>query len=148
MVAGAAMLGGSVLGGVVAQATSLGVPFLLRVGVLMVMFVVAWRLMRDIGFTPQSASHPLRATREVLSASITYGMRNRSVWYVMLAAPFATGVGIYAFYAMQPLLLELYGDPKAYTIAGSRCGAVRGRRSPAAMQRRKSAACSGSGPPP
>ena len=34
MVGGAAMLGGSVLGGVIAQATSLGVPFLLRVGVL------------------------------------------------------------------------------------------------------------------
>ena len=33
MVSGAAMLGGSVLGGVIAQATSLGVPFLLRVGV-------------------------------------------------------------------------------------------------------------------
>ena len=126
MVAGAAMLGGSVLGGVIAQATSLGVPFLLRVGVLMVMFVVAWRLMRDIGFTPHPASHPLRATREVLSASITYGMRNRPVWYVMLAAPFATGVGIYAFYAMQPLLLELYGDPKAYTIAGLAAALVAG----------------------
>ena len=69
MVAGAAMLGGSVLGGGIAQETSLAVPFLLRVGVLMVMFVVAWRLMRDIGFTPESASHPLRATREVPSAS-------------------------------------------------------------------------------
>ena len=126
MVAGAAMLGGSVLGGVIAQATSLGVPFLLRVGVLMVMFVVAWRLMRDIGFTPEPASHPLRATREVLSASVTYGMRNRPVWYVMLAAPFATGVGIYAFYAMQPLLLELYGDPKAYTVAGLAAALVAG----------------------
>ena len=126
MVAGAAMLGGSVLGGVIAQATSLGVPFLLRVGVLLAMFVVAWRLMRDIGFTPEPASHPLRATREVLSASVTYGIRNRPVWYVMLAAPFATGVGIYAFYAMQPLLLELYGDPTAYSIAGLAAALVAG----------------------
>ena len=39
--AGAAMLGGSVAGGVIAQATNLGVPFLMRVGVLLVMFVVA-----------------------------------------------------------------------------------------------------------
>ena len=52
MVGGVAMLGGSVAGGVIAQATSLGVPFLLRVGVLLVMFVVAWRLMHDLGFTP------------------------------------------------------------------------------------------------
>ena len=28
------------------------------------------------------------------------------------------GVGIYAFYALQPYLLELYGDPEAYQIAG------------------------------
>ena len=42
MVGGAAMLGGSVAGGVIAQATSLGVPFLLRVGVLLVMFGVAF----------------------------------------------------------------------------------------------------------
>ena len=52
MISGTAMLGGSVAGGVIAQATSLGVPFLLRVGVLLVMFVVAWRLMHDLGFTP------------------------------------------------------------------------------------------------
>jgi MFS family permease len=28
------------------------------------------------------------------------------------------GVGIYAFYALQPYLLELYGDPEAYQVAG------------------------------
>ena len=27
-------------------------------------------------------------------------------------------MGIYAFYALQPYLLELYGDPEAYQIAG------------------------------
>ena len=52
MIGGVAMLGGSVAGGVIAQATSLGVPFLLRVGVLLAMFVVACRLMHDLGFTP------------------------------------------------------------------------------------------------
>ena len=36
----------------------------------------------------------------------------------MLAAPFSAGVGFYAFYAMQPYLLELYGDPTAYGVAG------------------------------
>jgi MFS family permease len=30
----------------------------------------------------------------------------------------ASGVGIYAFYALQPYLLELYGDTSAYSIAG------------------------------
>src|SRR5918999_4705686 len=49
MVGGAAMLGGSLAGGVIAQATSLGVPFLLRVGVLLVTFAFAYRLMHDLG---------------------------------------------------------------------------------------------------
>src|SRR5437762_14138246 len=49
MIGGVAMLGGSVAGGAIAQATSLGVPFLLRVGVLLAMFVVAYRLMHDVG---------------------------------------------------------------------------------------------------
>ena len=36
----------------------------------------------------------------------------------MLASPFTAGVGVYSFYALQPYLLELYGDPEAYGIAG------------------------------
>jgi MFS family permease len=36
----------------------------------------------------------------------------------MLSAPWTGGVGIYVFYALQPYLLELWGDPEAYGIAG------------------------------
>jgi MFS family permease len=36
----------------------------------------------------------------------------------MLVAPFQAGVGIYAFYAMQPYLLELYGRRGSYAVAG------------------------------
>ena len=32
-------------------------------------------------------------------------------------APFSAGAGFFAFYAMQPYLLELYGRPGAYAIA-------------------------------
>ena len=126
MVSGAAMLSGSVAGGVIAQATSLGVPFLMRVGVLLAMFAVAYRLMHDLGFTPEPASHPLRATRDVFSASLEHGLRNPPVRWVMLAAPFTSGVGFYAFYAMQPYLLELWGDSKAYSIAGLAAAIVAG----------------------
>lgn len=118
MVSGGAMLGGSVAGGAIAQATSLGVPFLIRVGVLAAMFAVAHRLMHDIGFTPPGSKSVLRSTREVLDASLTYGLRNPPVRWVMLAAPFASGVGIYTFYALQPYLLGLYGNARAYTVAG------------------------------
>jgi MFS family permease len=44
----------------------------------------------------------------------------------MLASPFTAGVGIYAFYAFQPYLLELYGDPNAYGIAGLAAAIVAG----------------------
>jgi MFS family permease len=118
MISGAAMLSGSVAGGVIAQATTLGVPFLLRVGVLAAMFVVAYRLMHDLGFTPEPASSPLRATRDVLGASLEHGLRNPPVRWIMLAAPFTSGVGFYTFYALQPYLLELWGDSEAYSIAG------------------------------
>jgi len=118
VVTGIAMFTGSVLGGVIAQATNLGVPFLLRAGVLVVMFVFASVVMKDLGFTPDRSQGPLKATRTVLAESIEHGLRKRSVRWVILSAPFASGVGIYAFYALQPYLLELYGDPTAYSIAG------------------------------
>ncbi|KQR52013.1 MFS transporter [Leifsonia sp. Leaf336] len=118
VVTGVAMFVGSVLGGVIAQATNLGVPFLLRAAVLVLMFVFAFVAMRDLGFTPDKSMGPLKATRNILQQSIEHGMRKRSVRYVILSAPFASGVGIYAFYALQPYLLQLYGDPTAYSIAG------------------------------
>jgi MFS family permease len=126
MIGGVAMLGGSVAGGVIAQATSLGVPFLLRVGVLLAMFAVAYRLMHDLGFTPAKTGSPLQATRAVLDASLEHGLGNPPVRWVMLAAPFASGVGFYTFYALQPFLLELYGDPDAYAVAGLAAAIVAG----------------------
>ncbi|WP_306906788.1 MFS transporter [Arthrobacter pascens] len=126
MVWGIAMLTGSVAGGVIAQATNLGVPFLLRVGVLLAMFAVAFWLLHDVGFTPERSTHPLRATRALLSASIENGLKNPPVRYVMLAAPFSAGVEIYVFYALQPYLLELFGDPRAYSIAGVAAAVVAG----------------------
>jgi MFS family permease len=118
MVTGAAMLGGSVAGGFIAQQTSLGVPFVLRGVILSVMFVVAFRLMHDIGFSPEKGGRPLAEMRKVASASIEYGWRVPAVKWLMVEALFTGGVGIYAFYALQPYLLELYGDPQAYQIAG------------------------------
>jgi MFS family permease len=118
VVTGIAMFTGSVLGGVLAQATNLGVPFLVRAGVLVVMFVYAFLVMKDLGFVPDHSQGPLKATRTVLTESIDHGLKRRSVRYMILSAPFASGVGIYAFYALQPYLLEIYGDPTAYSIAG------------------------------
>jgi MFS family permease len=117
-VSGAAMLVGSVAGGVVAQATDLGVPYLLRAGLLGLTLIVAWRAMHDIGFSPRRGASPVAEIRNVVRGSIDAGWRNPPVRALMLAAPFTTGVAFFAFYASQPYLLQLYGDPEAYSVAG------------------------------
>ncbi len=118
IVTGIAMLTGSVAGGFVAQQTSLGVPFVLRGLILIVMFGVAFRLMHDVGFTPEKGGRTLAEMRKVASNSIEYGWRVPAAKWLMVEALFTGGVGIYAFYALQPYLLELYGDPEAYQVAG------------------------------
>ena len=126
IVGGVAMLSGSVLGGLVAQWTNLGVPYLLRGLALLVTFVVAFLYMRDWGFVPKPGKHPVREMGQVVRGSVRYGLGNRPVRWMMLAAPFTFGVGIYAFYAMQPYLLELYGDEQAYSIAGLAAAIIAG----------------------
>jgi len=123
---GGAMLVGSVAGGIVAQITSLGVPYVIRAALLGLTLLIAWRFMRDLGFEPQRDLSPLRAVRNVVRGSIDGGFRNPPVRWLMLAAPFTAGVGIYVFYASQPYLLQLYGDPTAYTVAGLAAALVAG----------------------
>lgn len=118
VVSGVAMLTGSVAGGFIAQQASLGVPFVVRSAILLVMFAVAFRLMRDVGFTPERGGRPVAEMRRILTASVDYGLRVPAVRWLMLENLFVGGVGIYAFYALQPYLLELYGDPEAYQVAG------------------------------
>jgi MFS family permease len=126
IVTGAAMLSGSVAGGFLAQQMSLGVPFVLRAAILIAMFAVAFRLMHDVGFTPEKGGRPLAEMRKIASASIDYGWRVPAVKWLMVEALFTGGVGIYGFYALQPYLLELYGDPEAYQIAGLAAAIVAG----------------------
>jgi MFS family permease len=126
IVTGAAMLAGSVGGGVIAQLTSIGVPFVLRAALLLVMFAVAFRLMHDVGFTPANRGRPLAGMQGVASASVEHGWRVPAVKWLMLESLFTGGVGIYGFYALQPYLLELYGDPQAYHVAGLSAAIVAG----------------------
>jgi len=118
VVGGAAMLIGSVAGGLFAQALGLGAPFVLRAGILLVMFAVAFALMRDVGFAPRGTGRPLAEMRLVAASSLEHGWRVPAVKWLMVEAAVAGGVGIYVFYALQPYLLELHGDPRAYQVAG------------------------------
>jgi MFS family permease len=118
IVSGVAMLGGSVAGGFIAEQTSIVLPFVLRGLILVLMFVAAFRLMHDLGFTPTKGGRVTTEVRSVASASIEYGWRVPAVKWLMVESLAVGGVGIYAFYALQPYLLELWGDPGAYQIAG------------------------------
>jgi MFS family permease len=125
-VAGAAMLIGSVSGGLIAQATDLGVPYVVRAAMLGVTLLVAFRFMHDLGWAPKREANPVAEIRKVVRGAVDGGFRNPPVRWLMLAAPFSFGVGIYAFYAAQPYLLELYGDPNAYGIAGLAAAVIAG----------------------
>jgi MFS family permease len=126
IVEGAAMLVGSVAGGVIAQATNLGVPYMIRASILVLSFVCAFVLMRDEGFTPNLGKRPIDEVRSVLRNSIAHGFGNPPVRWIMLETVFTGGVMAYAFYAMQPYLLELYGNPHAYSVAGLAAAIVAG----------------------
>jgi MFS family permease len=98
----------------------------IRAAMLGVTMVVAIRFMGDLGFKPERGLSPTTAVRNVIRGSIDGGFRNPPVRWLMLAAPFSLGAGIFVFYAAQPYLLQLYGDKTAYGVAGLAAAIVAG----------------------
>ncbi|MEV4517743.1 MFS transporter [Dactylosporangium sp. NPDC049525] len=115
---GIGTLAGSLGGAYVAQVTDVGVPFLIRAGLLLALTVVAWRVMHDVGFTPRRAEGPMREVRRVLTESVRHGWGRPAVRWVMLGAVFAAGVSYYVAFTMKPYLLQLAGDRHAYGLLG------------------------------
>lgn len=126
IVVGIGMLSGSVAGGVIAQYTNLGIPFVLRALILVIGFMAAYCLMFDVGFQARHEKSLFVEMKNILAATIKYGLANPPVRWIMLAAPFTAGVSIYAFYALQPYLLKLYGNQTAYSVAGLAAALVAG----------------------
>lgn len=123
---GIAMLTGTVAGGVIAQYSNLGVPYILRVAMLGLTFLIAFIFMHDKGFKPRKSASFAKEVKSVFGSSLKHGLGNPQVRWLMLSAPFAGGIGIFAFYAMQPYLLELYGGARSYSIAGIAAAIVAG----------------------
>jgi MFS family permease len=117
IVGGAAMLVGTIGGGFLGQ-INLGLPYALRSLLLLAVIGAAWAWMHDLGYEPAKGVAVGKQVRGILRSSITYGFGNPPIRMFMLAAPFASGVSIWAFYAFQPYLLELFGDPNATYLAG------------------------------
>src|SRR5438445_13674392 len=102
VVTGVAMLSGSVVGGLIAQETSLGVPFVLRGLILVAMFGIAFRLMHDVGFCPEKSGRVVTEVRKIASASVEYGLRVPAVRWLMIEPLCTVRVGVYGFAPLQP----------------------------------------------
>jgi MFS family permease len=118
MVSGAAMLVGSVGGGLLGS-VNLAWPFIVRAALLGAVFLVGLKAMHDIGFTPRTTT--IRAlpaeTKKVLQASLRFGLGARSTRLLMIVALFQGGFLMWGFYAWQPYFLELLGR-EAVWVAG------------------------------
>jgi MFS family permease len=116
-VSGAAMLVGTIGGGFLGQ-INLGVPYAARSILLLGVIGAAWLWMHDIGYEPAKGIAVGKQVKSLLRSSVRHGLGNPPIRMFMLGAPFASGVGIWIFYAFQPYLLELFGDPNATYLAG------------------------------
>ncbi len=126
VMSGVAMLTGSVAGGYLAQLTNLGMPYIARSVLLGLTLVVAFVWMKDLGFTPSASKGWVEEVKGVIRASLDNGWRKPPIRWLMLSEPFTMGVVIYAFYALQPYLLQLYGDKTAFGVAGLAAALVAG----------------------
>jgi len=114
---GVAVLVGTILGGVLGT-FSLGLPYVARSILLIAVIWAAYLWMHDLGFQPRKGGSIKAEVRSIISGSITHGIRNPPIRLFMFGAPFAAGIGIWVFYAFQPYLLELFGDPDAIYLSG------------------------------
>ena len=118
MVTGAAMLIGTVSGGLLGS-VDLALPYLVRSGMLVVVFIVAMMVMHDLGFTPRALQLTAlpREMRAVARSSIAFGWRRRSMRLLMLGSAIQGGFMSWGFYAWQPYFLELLGRDAVW-VAG------------------------------
>jgi MFS family permease len=110
IVSGVGMLIGTIGGGVLGQ-VNLSIPFLVRSGLLIILFVLAFVGMHDLGFEPKRvklAQLPSEATK-IARAGIRFGWQQPSLRLMMLASAVQMGVFAWAWYAWQPYFLELLG---------------------------------------
>ena len=110
MITGAAMLVGTVGGGLLGT-FDLSLPYVVRAGMLCVVFAVAFATMHDLGFTPRALrfSDLPQEMRQVAHKSLTYGWHDRSVRLLMAHSFVQWSFLSWGFYAWQPYLLGLLG---------------------------------------
>jgi len=110
MMFGVGMLVGTVTGGFLGQ-VHLYIPYLVRAGIVIPLFALAWRGMREIGFKPRALT--LRRVpaemRRVFVEGIDAGLRHPVVRPVMLVSLVTMTFMIFGFYSWQRYFLDLLG---------------------------------------
>ncbi len=119
MINGIATLLGTLGGGIIGT-WNLGIPYLIRAGLLILVFGIAWFFMKEIGFKPRALKFREipKAMKKVALASILYGWGRTSVRLIMIFSFIQFSFFIWAWYAWQPYFLSLYGNPDAVWLAG------------------------------
>lgn len=119
MFTGTSMLIGTLLGGLLGQ-IDLVIPYLVRTGLLVAVFILTFAAMHEIGFEPR----PLRASRfgeeshNIFQAGMRHGWRHPVVRPLLFTSMMGGFLGWYLFYASQPYALALLGRDDLVWVAG------------------------------
>jgi MFS family permease len=118
VVFGVATLVGTVGGGLLGQ-IDLSLPYIGRAILVAAAFVVGFRMMHDVGFTPRALRLQgiVGEMGKVGRAGFTYGWRTRAMRLLVLHSFLSWGFFFWAWYAWQPYFLDLLGRD-AIWVAG------------------------------
>jgi hypothetical protein len=117
-ITGAAMLVGTVAGGLLGQ-IDLSIPYVVRAVLLAAVFAVAYVVMHDLGFQPRRVTLGELPGEVALNAraGVAYGWGQRPLRLLMLASCVQLGFFTWGFYAAQPYLLDLLSSDAVW-VAG------------------------------
>src|SRR5438477_10934749 len=110
MLFGAAMLVGTIGGGLLGQ-IRLDIPYLVRAALVVPLFVLAWRRMPELGFTPRALElkRVPAELRRVFVEGLRHGLSNPVIRPVMLASLVSMSFMIFGYYSWQRYFLDLLG---------------------------------------
>ena len=110
MMFGAAMLAGTLSGGLLGQ-IDLALPYVVRAATFLPLLLLAWLGMTEIGYTPRELEwrRVPAELRRVFVEGMRFGLHHRVVRPVMLASLVNMSFMIFGFYSWQRYFLDLLG---------------------------------------
>jgi MFS family permease len=120
MIGGVAMLLGTLGGGFLGQ-LNLGLPFVVRSGLVAATFFLALIFVRDVGFKPRALRLECFAdeTKKIFEVGVKYGWQHPVV-RALLFVSLVDGLLLwYLFYASQPYVLEVLGREDLVWVAAA-----------------------------